>query len=385
MLFVIDKNIPLGVEAFSTLGDVRTVETASFNAGIVRDADVLIVRSETRVTPALLETSRVRFVGTATIGTDHVDTRWLTTHGIGFASAPGSNANSACEYVVAALLEVAGRFGFALNRSTLGIVGVGNIGGRVARAAVALGMRVLLNDPPLARATGDPKYRPLVELMDADLLTLHVPLTRTGDDPTYHLFDTRRFAAMKRGSILLNASRGAVVETSALKDALLKLRLRAAALDVWENEPAIDTDLLLQTALATPHIAGYSLDGKVNAVRMIYAAVCRHFALRPAWDVPFDRLPVPRTTRVDLPAAAPADDAVLRNAVRQCYDITLDDRLLREIIVHPPPERAPYFMGLRSGYRVRREFFATEVTGGSTPLRSVLATLGFTISHEKIL
>jgi erythronate-4-phosphate dehydrogenase len=323
----------------------------------------------------------VKFVGTATIGTDHVDTRWLSSRGIGFASAPGCNANSVCEYVVAALLELGSRCGFALRATTLGIVGVGHIGSLVARAAAALGMRVLLNDPPLARATGDPGYLPLDALMEADVITLHVPLTREGEDPTYHFFDARRLAAMREGSILVNASRGAVVESGALKSALTTGRLRATALDVWEGEPAIDGDLLLRTTLGTPHIAGYSLDGKVNAVSMIYGAVCAHFRLDPVWHASRDRLPQPET--VAVPAGRPADDHALREIVCRSYDIALDDRLLRGLSALPPSERGPGFMKLRAGYRVRREFPAMNVTGGSEELRAILKALGFPVETPR--
>lgn len=380
MHIVVDRNIPLGAEAFSTIGDITAVDTRSFSPESVRHADAVIIRSETAVSKALLEGSSVKFVGTATIGTDHVDTEWLSSRGIGFASAPGCNANSVCEYIVAALLELGSRYGFMLEGTSLGIVGVGNIGSRVERAAGALGMRVMLNDPPLARATGDPKYRSLDEMMPADIITLHVPLTRSGGDATRHLFDARRMASMKQGSILLNASRGGVVETQALRNALLSGRLRGAVLDVWEGEPAIDAGLLMQTTLGTAHIAGYSLDGKVNAVRMIYEAACAHFSLDPVWRV--SRLPDPGTKHIALPPEAPRSDRALLGLARQCYDITLDDRNLKALSQLPPPELGREFMMLRSGYRVRREFPATEVSGGSDRLRALIRSLGFTVAGE---
>ncbi|MBI4419049.1 MAG: 4-phosphoerythronate dehydrogenase, partial [Ignavibacteriales bacterium] len=212
---VISKNSPGASDAFSTLGSVRELDSSEITAETVRDADTLIVRSETRVDRPLLENSAVRFVGTLTIGTDHVDLKYLKSRNIGFASAPGSNANSVAEYVVAALLTWADKDGIQLREKSIGIVGVGNVGRIVAKYAAVLGMRVILNDPPLARVTGDPRYRPLDELMEADIVTVHVPLTRSGQDATVHLFGTDRIRAMKRGSVLINTSRGAVVDSNA--------------------------------------------------------------------------------------------------------------------------------------------------------------------------
>jgi erythronate-4-phosphate dehydrogenase len=373
----IDKNIPLAESAFKNLGDVILLETTDFSDTAVKSADILVIRSEITVGRKLLEGSRVRFVGTATIGVDHIDIPYLESKGIGFASAPGSNANSVKEYVLAALLTLGARRGFTLAGRVLGVAGVGNIGSKVARMAGDLGMTVLLNDPPIARMTGDPKFVPLDKLMGADIISLHVPLTRTGEDPTYHLFDSRRIAAMKKGSILINTSRGAVVDTVALKNGLGRGDLSAAVLDVWEGEPAIDVELLRLVSLGTSHIAGYSLDGKVNAVRAIRKAVCRFLANESTWD-----------SGPELPPAEPAEisldgrgttDEVLRTAVRRCYDIEFDDRNLREILDVPLESRISYYMKLRTGYRARREFFNTHVVAphGLEFVRKALEAVGF--------
>jgi len=367
-----DRNIPLVRE----VGPVTLYPGRRLTRQRVADADLLLVRSVTRVDAALLEGSRVRFVGTATIGTDHVDRAYLARRGIGFASAPGSNANSVAEYVTAALLELAeSRLpDRALRGFTLGIIGVGNVGRRVEEKARALGLKVLLNDPPLARATGLPKYRPLEELFQADILTLHIPLTREGPDATHHLADARFFERMREGTVFINTSRGAVAETAALSAALDSGRTAAAVLDVWEGEPDIPADLLEKVFIGTPHIAGYSYDGKVNGTRMIFEAACRYFDLDLTWN-PSDRLPAPD------PAAIALDDlrgeAAWRAAVRAAYDIRRDDAALRRILDLPPGDRGAAFDRLRKEYPLRREFAAFTVTGGADDDRRVLQRLGF--------
>lgn len=376
-----DKNNPYVAEAFRDYGDVRVLGTAEFTRETVRDADALVVRSETKVTRELLDGSRVRFVGSATIGTDHVDLDFLKQAGIGFASAPGCNANSVADYVVAALLRHASQHRRGLAGKTLGIVGVGNVGSRVAHRARALAMRVLENDPPRARNERLPHFVSLDEVMEADFVTLHVPLTRQGPDATYHLFDAARIARMKRGSVLLNTARGAVVETAALKEALGSGHLSAALLDVWENEPAIDTDLLKMVELGTSHIAGYSFDGKLNAVRMIHKALGEFYSLKGSWSVP-SKLPPPTVEQLTYETAAGLDvEHALREVVRSCYDIGADDEALRTLLALQPGERVAAFRRLRANYGVRREFLATTVrlVPDHGALRRVLEAQGFRV------
>ena len=243
--------------------------------------------------------------------------------------------------------------------------------------ARAVGMTVLENDPPLARGAGEGSFLPLDGLMGADVITLHVPLTRTGSDPTFHLFDARRIGAMRPGSILINSSRGAVVETHALASALREGHLAAAVLDVWEGEPAIDAGLLRQASLGTSHIAGYSIDGKVNAAGMIRAALSRFLKNDSSWD-PSREIPPSPVPSLALPENGSGEES-LAQAVKACYDIECDDRLLRGLLEIPPEERGRYFMGLRTGYRLRREFAAMKVVPGPADpsLRRVLAGVGF--------
>jgi erythronate-4-phosphate dehydrogenase len=381
MQIVIDRNIPFGKSVFSTLGEVTALDTVQIQPDALQEADILVIRSETKVNPGLLNGSPVRFVGTATIGTDHVDVEYLAARGIGFASAPGCNANSVAEYITAALLTLSHRFGFGLAGKSLGVVGVGNIGSKVVKVGEALGMTVLRNDPPLARQTGDSRFLPLEALMDADIITLHVPLSRSGPDATYHFFDATRIAAMKSGSILINASRGAVVETMAIRDALVRKHVRTAVLDVWEKEPTITAELLSLVSIGTAHVAGYSLDGKVNAVRMIYHALCKFLNVQPTWTG-WKELPEPDVSRFLLPEQSGTKEVMLREAVSQCYDIALDDRLLREMLLQPEKDRASYFMQLRTGYRMRREFFATTVNASpdQQELCNTLKALGFSVA-----
>jgi erythronate-4-phosphate dehydrogenase len=377
---VVNKNTPSVIEVFSHLGSVTALETVDVTREAVRNADILVVRSETKVNRDLLEGSSVRFVGTVTIGTDHVDEAYLASKGITFASAPGSNSNSVAEYLAAALLTWSRRMGESLHGKTIGIVGVGNVGSKVLRVVKALGMKPLLNDPPLARTTGDAKYRPLDELMQADFVTVHVPLTKSGEDATYHLFDEARIGKMKHGSVLMNASRGAVVDGKALSHALASKHLSTAFLDVWEGEPAIDTQLLSQVMIGTPHIAGYSLDGKLNACRMVYEAACNFVNAFSEWKVNTAMTP-PESARIVVPKQLTTEDELVSFAVREAYNIESDDAALRKLLEMEESRHGKYFMQLRAEYRIRREFFNRVVilTREQAGCSSALRSLGFLI------
>ncbi len=384
MLVVVDKNNPLVAEAFRQFGEVRALGTREITRETVRDAGILIVRSETKVTKELLDGGAVQFVGTATIGTDHVDIPFLRSRGIGFASAPGSNANSVAEYVAAALLTLAERKKFSLKGRSIGVVGVGNVGSKVVRNALALGMNVLKNDPPLARSSGDPSFLPLDELMNADVITIHVPLTKEGSDPTYHLFDGARVKKMKKGAIIINTARGGVVDNAALKDAIVRGHLGGSVLDVWEGEPGIDVELLKCVDIGTPHIAGYSFDGKLAAVRMTYSAACKHFGQKEVWT-PGNSLPRPETDRVVVSPLNGVGEGVLRKILTDCYDIECDDQGLRKIEAVPEAGRRTYFTRLRAEYRVRREFNNTtvELPRQMESLKTSLGSIGFAVEMNK--
>jgi len=379
MRIVADENIPFVREAFGRLGEVVTAKGRAITRAMVREADALIVRSVTKVGAELLDGAAVRFVATATIGFDHVDVEYLRERGIGFSSAPGSNANSVAEYVVAALLVLARRGGFRLDEKTIGVVGVGNVGSRVVRKAEALGMRVLQSDPPLERETGDPRFLPLEALLEADVLTFHVPLTNDGPDATYHMISDRFLGRLPVGTILINTSRGAVADSAALMRAVETQGLGGLVLDVFEKEPNIMTALVEKSDLATPHVAGYSYDGKVGGTAMVYRAACEFFGRPVEWDA---TRAMPEAPHPRLAAGTDGEDEdVLRELVRAVYDIEADDQRLRKILELPPPEQGSYFDQLRKTYPVRREFQNTvvEMSGARPSLRAKVVGVGFRV------
>jgi erythronate-4-phosphate dehydrogenase len=378
---VADENIPCVREAFSHLGEIRSLPGRVMRREALQDAELLLVRAVTPVNAGLLAGTLVRFVATATIGTDHVDLEYLQKRGIAFASAAGSNANAVAEYVIAALLHHLVRHNLSLTQLTLGIVGAGNIGSRVAKMAAGLGMKVLLNDPPLARQMRDEKFLPLDALMDADIVTLHTPLTFAGADATFHLFDAERLRKMKPGSVLINTCRGPVVDNAALKKNLQSRHLSAAILDVWENEPAIDPELLRLVEIGTPHIAGYSLDGKLNGTYQIYRAACEFLGVTPQWRIE-DVLPSISEPVLAWQPEGGNDEASLQKIVQRAYDIMADDRRLRESLTMGGDERRSHFDRLRRDYAVRREFhnYALSLSTDALALSKQLAAIGFRLS-----
>jgi len=378
MKIVADANIPFVKECFSSIGEVRTIGGREITPWIVAEADILLVRSITPVGVDLLAGSKVSFVGTATIGFDHIDLGFLESNNIGFASAPGSNANSAAEYIIAGLLDIGQKYSVDLEGKSIGVIGVGNVGGRVAKKCAAMGMEVYLNDPPLQRQTGDVKYLPLEKLYDCDFITFHTPLTFEGQDKTYHLADENFFKSLKDGCVFINASRGAVVDSIALKSAIKSGRLRAVVLDVWENEPEIDTELLEMVDIGTPHIAGYSLDGKIAGMIMIYKAACKYFDMEPKFGIE-DFLPEPAVPELRLSHNISNDQDALLSAVQKIYRIAEDDARLRRILDKPAKDRGKHFDGLRKNYHVRREFQNTSVVldGAKPKLTEKLIGMGF--------
>ena len=360
MKIVADGNIPFVAKCFSSIGEVRVVEGRQITPEDIREADILLVRSVTKVNANLLAGSKIRFVGTATIGFDHIDIEYIRANNIGFASAPGSNANSAAEYVIAALLEVGQRLDIELEDKSIGIIGVGNVGSRVAKKAAALGMKVYLNDPPLQRQTGEPRYVAIEKLFGCDFITLHTPLTFEGIDGTFHLADEKFFKSLKERCVFFNTSRGGVVDSTALKAAIRAGKLRAVVLDVWENEPNIDTELLRMVDIGTPHIAGYSLDGKVAGMIMIYKAACEYLGLECKYDVE-DFLPEATIRALRVNPKTGTEQDVVAGAVQKVYDIRKDDNRLRWILERPAEKRGEFFDGLRKNYPVRREFGNTQI------------------------
>ena len=381
MQFVVDEEIPLGREAFSHLGSVTLLPGRAMTREALREAHALIVRSVTKVDATLLADTTVQFVGTATTGVEHIDREYLAARDIGFAAAPGCNANAVAEYVLTALLVTAHTKGLVLDGKTLGIIGVGRIGSLVAAKAPALGLQTLLHDPPLARATGDRRYRPLSEILRADFVTLHVPLTLDGPDATFHLIGTDELAHMATSSILINTSRGEVVDNAALLEALTGGTIEGAVMDVWEREPSINWDLLNHVTLGTPHVAGYSSDAKINGTVMLYHACCRFWGTEPAWAPPPDQ----PTTAAPGNAPGVAFDAsgkdfqtLAQDIVTTLYDLPGDHTRMQDVLTVPEPLRPQAFDQLRRDYPHRREFAASPISiaGADRNLIARLKTLG---------
>ncbi|MBN1807562.1 MAG: 4-phosphoerythronate dehydrogenase [Planctomycetes bacterium] len=380
---VADENIPYVAAAFAPFGTVTSMPGRDISAANLKNADVLLVRSVTRVDRHLLDGSHVGFVGTATIGTDHVDEAYLDSRGISFAAAPGSNALSVAEYITAALLRLCDAGILSLPDVTVAVVGAGNVGGRVVSKLQALRFKALVNDPPLRDATGDEKYLPLREILpSADVVTVHTPLTKDGNYPTYHLVDEPFLAQMKPGAVLINSSRGAVVDETSLLRSLRSGHLAAAVLDVWNNEPSISTDTLAAAFIATPHIAGYAFDGKVRGTLMLHRALASHLGRPASWDM-LTAMPPPPVSGIDLPPGLGTHKAVSL-AVRTAYDINEDDNRTRRILALSPSNRSTYFDYLRKTYPVRREFPNITVTCPSPcPAARMLSELGFMVTGDE--
>ena len=379
MLIVADENIPLLDCFFGDIGEIHRVSGRTMSNADVRDADILLVRSVTKVNRELLEGSRVRFVGTSTIGTDHVDLDWLEQSGIRFSAAPGCNANSVAEYVLSVLSLHAERRGLSdWSQLSVGIVGVGNVGGELAHKLERLGFDVRLCDPPRAdREEGDHEFVALEEAMRCDVVSLHTPLTREGDHPTLHMIGESELAALNSNQLLINAGRGEVIDSSALLARLEQPNPPTVALDVWEQEPRIHPGLVERAWLATPHIAGYSLEGKVQGTEMIYQALS-HFLGLPVRKKAGQFLPEPALSKISFTSSADEEDAI-RIALRACYDPRRDDARLRNTMTGSAEERGAAFDRLRRDYPVRRECSSLKIQlkGTSKSLQDSFRAIGF--------
>jgi erythronate-4-phosphate dehydrogenase len=338
MKIVIDNKIPYMREAVQSItDDVTYLEGKEFTPDVVRDADALILRTRTRCNRELLEGSRVKFIATATIGFDHIDADYCREAGIEWANAPGCNAGSVEQYIESSLRLIERYDGRELSEMTLGVVGVGHVGSRVAEMARRLGMKVLLNDPPRAEREGEEDFSSLTQLSEeCDIITFHTPLIRCGAHATFHLADADFFAGLKRKPYIINSSRGEVVNNDALLQALRSGTIHQAVVDVWENEPNINLDLLNEVLIGTPHIAGYSADGKVNATVMSLESLCRFFGIKKEFHI-----------EPPAPAERIIRAASLAEATLAMYNPEDDCRKLRE---HPE-----FFEQIRNNYPLRRE------------------------------
>lgn len=365
-----DENIVFAREFFEDLGTLVPFSGRDLNAEQVQDADVLLVRSITKVNESLLkENPKLAFVGTATIGEDHIDKPYLASRNIPFYSAPGCNAISVAEYVISALVVLAEKYLLNLLPLKVGIVGAGNTGSRLSEKLTALGIEHVLCDPFISEENYQGRtFVDLDEVLACDVISLHVPITRGGDHATYHLLDEKRLSALKDEQILINACRGEVIDNQALlklKQTGLKTKL---VLDVWENEPNVLIPLIEYADIASAHIAGYSLEGKARGTEMLYQALCKQINVKNTKKLA-DFLPLPSIDDVKINHTF--DETTLKQLIKLVYDVRRDDGIFRQQIIEKG------FDYIRRTYPDRREFSAISVTLNTQVNEDVPHRLGF--------
>ncbi|MCX6144203.1 MAG: 4-phosphoerythronate dehydrogenase PdxB [Ignavibacteriales bacterium] len=373
MKIVVDKKIPFINGVLEKYAEVVYLEGREISRSDLLNADALIVRTRTKCNKELLEGTPVRFIASATIGFDHIDTAFCESKKIFWTNAAGCNSSSVQQYIAGALVYLSEKLNLALAEITIGVVGVGNVGSKVAKLCQTIGMQVLLNDPPRERKEGSDGFVSLDTIVEkSDIITLHVPLNRDGIDKTFHMGDESFFSRLRKDQILINSSRGEVLDTGALKSSRRESKLAACLLDVWEHEPEIDRDLLDLVDIGTPHIAGYSADGKANGTSMSVQALSRFFGLDlNAW-IP-QTVPPPERPIIELDCTGLDQQAIFVRLVRHTYDILTDDRRLRE-----SPQT---FEKQRGKYPLRREFtaYTVRLRNASADVRSLARTMGFSI------
>jgi erythronate-4-phosphate dehydrogenase len=373
MKIIIDDKIPYIRGAFEGVAEVVYLPGSKTTSEVVKDADAIVTRTRTICNEKLLAGSSVKFIATATIGYDHIDTDYCNTAEIKWTNAPGCNSKSVEQYIASTLMVLAERKNLQLKDLTIGVVGVGNVGSKVARICNLFGMKVLLNDPPRERAEGPAEFVSLKQVMDeAEIITLHVPLNMKGEDATYHLGNEEFLSNLKRKPILINSCRGEVVETQAIKAALKSGQISGFVCDCWENEPEIDLELLAMTELATPHIAGYSKDGKATGTRMSVHAISQFFGLGlESWQP--SGVEQPENPVFELYGKGLSEQEIISKAILHTYDIRNDDQDFRQ--------NTSQFEQLRGDYPTRREFPAFTIIPKNVEEKTlqVLKKLGFNV------
>lgn len=377
MKILVDENMPYARELFSRLGEVVAVPGRPIPLSALTDADALMVRSVTKVNAELLDGKGVKFVGTATAGTDHVDDAYLQSAGVAFSAAPGCNAIAVVEYVFSSLLMLAERDGFSLKDRTVGIVGVGNVGSRLQTRLEAWGVRTLLCDPPRADRGDAGDFVSLETLVqEADIITFHTPLFKSGEYKTLHLADEALISRLAPGAILINACRGPVVDNNALLKCLTAGQDLRVVLDVWEPEPDLNVELLNRVDIGTAHIAGYTLEGKARGTTQVFEAYS-DFIGQPQRVALDALLPAPEFGRITL--TGPLDQPTFKRLVHLVYDVRRDDALLRKVAGQPGE-----FDTLRKHYLERREWSSLYVQCDDAAAASMLQTLGFSAGHQPL-
>ncbi|OIQ25618.1 4-phosphoerythronate dehydrogenase [uncultured Vibrio sp.] len=373
MKILIDENMPYAEALFSQLGDVTLKAGRTLTADDLIDVDALMIRSVTKVNEALIsKANKLKFVATATAGMDHIDQPLLESKGIAFTAAPGCNKVGVAEYVFSVMMVLAQQHGFSVFDKTVGIVGAGQVGSYLAKCLSGIGIKVLINDPPKQQQGDARQFTPLNELLEqADIISLHTPITKDGEFPTHHLIDDAVLSALRSDQILINAARGPIVDNTALKQRLMKQDGFTAALDVFEFEPEVDMALLPYLAFATPHVAGYGLEGKARGTTMIFNSYCEFLGKENRANAS-DLLPTAPVPALKLDRAW--DEATLHNLTQLIYDVRKDDALFRRRIATPGS-----FDKMRKEYWDRREYSAIELTGDQNCNLEPLAKLGFKV------
>ena len=370
---VADDNIPYLKGALEPYASINYMDGGEIVPVMVKHADALLIRTRTQCNESLLYNSRVKFIGTATIGLDHIDTVYCHSRSIRYANAPGCNAVSVQQYIASVLANLKLRYGVSLSGKTIGIIGVGNVGKRVEKLARQLGMKVLLNDPPRARIEGNTGFVTLEKfLKESDIVTLHVPLNRSGKDKTVHLISHSNINFFKPGSWLINTARGEVADENVLMEGLSDKRLAGVVLDVWDNEPSIDKKLIDKATFATPHIAGYSADGKRNGTIQVVRSLGDYFGL-PLNDWEPAGIPEPRHPIIALDCTGKSLDELACEAILDTYDIRDDDYRFR---LNPGK-----FEELRGNYPLRREFpaYKIKLVNDNSNIKAMFLGLGFSV------
>lgn len=370
MKIIADKNIPFLKGTAESFGDVTYLAGQDFTKENIKDADTLIVRTVTHFGQENLENSSVRLICSATIGYDHIDTEYCKHHGIEWHNAPGCNSGSVQQYIASALITIARQKGFSLQGKTIGIVGSGNVGNKVAYIAEILGMRVLKNDPPREDAEQSNDFVDLETVKkEADIITFHTPLIRSGKYPTFHLADEHFFETLGKKPIIINSARGAIIDTRAIKNAIRDNLISGVIIDCWENEPEIDQEYMRRVDIATPHIAGYSADGKANATRMSLQSLARYWQLP---EKPIDDITAPTIENSIIDYSQLKSKNRVEDIIIQTYNPLEDcERLLNN------PEQ---FSSLRGNYPLRREYPAYTVQNiDNKKDEELLRKLGFTV------
>ncbi|VAW46100.1 Erythronate-4-phosphate dehydrogenase [hydrothermal vent metagenome] len=353
MKIVADENIPYVQSAFASLGEVTTLAGRNIKKADLIDCDILLVRSVTQVNQQLLAGTSIRFVASATSGINHIDLYYLKKHGIAFVHALGSNAASVAEYVMSAIAYWSLTTNKPLEQLSLGIIGCGQVGGRVKNLCHRFGIQTTLNDPPLAESDHQTTWSDLEDLLNCDVVTIHVPLTSTGKHATTNLINQQHIEQLKPGTLLINTARGEVVDEKALLARQIKHQDLSLVMDVWHNEPNINIKMLAHTLIGTPHIAGHSFDGKVRGTEMIYTACCDFFNQAKKWSA------TAVLSKVHATSTSRNQDISL--SILKAYDIRQDNNRLKQLLNKSELTNGTSFDDLRKTYPTRREWSQTTL------------------------